>query len=34
MFTYLKEDRILLPNDAFGQHVATTKGLKMRWDLK
>ena len=25
MFTYLKEDRILLPNDAFGQHVATTQ---------
>jgi anaerobic nitric oxide reductase flavorubredoxin len=23
MFTYLKEDRILLPNDAFGQHIAT-----------
>jgi flavorubredoxin len=25
MFTYLKEDRILLPNDAFGQHFATTQ---------
>ncbi|MEI9475645.1 MAG: FprA family A-type flavoprotein, partial [Deltaproteobacteria bacterium] len=23
MFTYLKEDIILLPNDAFGQHLAT-----------
>jgi len=23
MFTYLKEDRILMPNDAFGQHIAT-----------
>jgi len=23
MFTYLNEDRILLPNDAFGQHIAT-----------
>ena len=23
MFTYVKEDRILLPNDAFGQHIAT-----------
>jgi flavorubredoxin len=23
MFTYLKEDAILLPNDAFGQHIAT-----------
>ncbi len=23
MFTYIKEDRILLPNDAFGQHIAT-----------
>jgi flavorubredoxin len=25
MFTYLKEDRILMPNDAFGQHVASAK---------
>jgi flavorubredoxin len=25
MFTYIKEDRILLPNDAFGQHFATTQ---------
>jgi flavorubredoxin len=24
MFTYLEEDRILLPNDAFGQHLATS----------
>jgi flavorubredoxin len=23
MFTYLNEDRVLLPNDAFGQHLAT-----------
>lgn len=23
MFTYLKEDRILMPNDAFGGHIAT-----------
>ncbi|MFQ5887714.1 MAG: FprA family A-type flavoprotein, partial [Candidatus Hydrothermarchaeales archaeon] len=23
MFTYVKEDRILLPNDAFGQHIAS-----------
>lgn len=23
MFTYIKEDAILLPNDAFGQHIAT-----------
>jgi flavorubredoxin len=23
MFTYLKEDRILMPNDVFGQHIAT-----------
>jgi len=23
MFTYLPEDRVLLPNDAFGQHLAT-----------
>ncbi|MCL4441203.1 MAG: flavodoxin domain-containing protein, partial [Firmicutes bacterium] len=23
MFTYMKEDAILLPNDAFGQHIAT-----------
>jgi len=25
MFTYLEEDRILLPNDAFGQHLATSQ---------
>ena len=25
MFTYIKEDRLLLPNDAFGQHVATSQ---------
>jgi flavorubredoxin len=25
MFTYLKEDKILFPNDAFGQHIATHK---------
>jgi flavorubredoxin len=25
MFTYVKEERILLPNDAFGQHFATTQ---------
>jgi flavorubredoxin len=24
MFTYVKEDRLLLPNDAFGQHVASS----------
>ncbi len=24
-FTYVKEDRVLLPNDAFGQHLATSK---------
>jgi flavorubredoxin len=24
MFTYLKEDRLLMPNDAFGQHVASS----------
>ncbi len=23
MFTYIPEDRVLLPNDAFGQHIAT-----------
>ncbi len=23
MFTYVKEDRVLLPNDAFGQHIAS-----------
>jgi len=23
MFTYIKEDRVLLPNDAFGQHLAS-----------
>ena len=25
MFTYLKEDRILMPNDAFGQHLASSQ---------
>jgi len=25
MFTYLKEDKILMPNDAFGQHLATSQ---------
>jgi flavorubredoxin len=25
MFTYIKEDRVLLPNDAFGQHVASSQ---------
>lgn len=25
MFTYLKEDRTLMPNDAFGQHLATSQ---------
>jgi len=25
MFTYLKEERILMPNDAFGQHLATSQ---------
>ncbi len=25
MFTYLVEDKILMPNDAFGQHLATTQ---------
>jgi flavorubredoxin len=25
MFTYMVEDRVLLPNDAFGQHVASSK---------
>lgn len=25
MFTYLKEDRVLLPNDAFGQHLASSQ---------
>jgi flavorubredoxin len=24
MFTYIKEDRLLMPNDAFGQHVASS----------
>lgn len=24
MFTYIKEDALLLPNDAFGQHIATS----------
>jgi flavorubredoxin len=25
MFTYIKEDRLLLPNDAFGQHFASSQ---------
>jgi len=25
MFTYIQEDRLLLPNDAFGQHLATSE---------
>jgi flavorubredoxin len=25
MFTYIKEDRVLLPNDAFGQHFASSQ---------
>lgn len=25
MFTYIQEDRLLLPNDAFGQHYASTE---------
>jgi flavorubredoxin len=25
MFTYIKEDQLLLPNDAFGQHVASSQ---------
>jgi flavorubredoxin len=25
MFTYVKEDRVLLPNDAFGQHLASSQ---------
>jgi flavorubredoxin len=25
MFTYIPEDRLLLPNDAFGQHLASAK---------
>jgi len=25
MFSYLKEDRVLMPNDAFGQHLATSQ---------
>jgi len=25
MFTYLAEDELLMPNDAFGQHIATSK---------
>jgi len=25
MFTYIPEDKLLMPNDAFGQHIATSK---------
>ena len=27
MFTYLVEDKILMPNDAFGQHLASSGAL-------
>jgi flavorubredoxin len=25
MFTYIGEDELLLPNDGFGQHIATSE---------
>jgi len=34
MFTYLKEDGILFPNDAFGQHFATTYRFNDQVDQK
>ena len=30
MFTYVKEAKVLLPNDAFGQHLATLQALRRR----
>lgn len=33
MFTYIAEDRILLPNDAFGQHLATSERFDDEVDM-
>ena len=33
MFTYLVEDQILMPNDAFGQHIATSHRFDDQVDL-
>ncbi len=35
MVTYVKEDRVLLPNDAFGQHVATSERFddELGWEI-
>ncbi len=34
MVTYVKEDKVLLPNDAFGQHIASTERFddELGWD--
>ncbi len=32
MFTYIPEDELLLPNDAFGQHLATTERFVDEYD--
>jgi flavorubredoxin len=34
MFTYIEEDALLLPNDAFGQHLATSKRFDDEVDEK
>ena len=35
MVTYVKEDKVLLPNDAFGQHMATTERFddELGWEI-
>jgi len=35
MVTYVKEDKVLLPNDAFGQHIATSERFddELGWDI-
>ncbi len=35
MVTYVKEDKVLLPNDAFGQHIATTERFddELGWEV-
>ncbi|UCD71458.1 MAG: FprA family A-type flavoprotein [Syntrophobacterales bacterium] len=35
MVTYVKEDKVLLPNDAFGQHMATSERFddEVGWDI-
>ncbi|MFQ5841383.1 MAG: FprA family A-type flavoprotein [Thermodesulfobacteriota bacterium] len=35
MVTYVKEDKVLLPNDAFGQHIATSERFddELGWEI-